>query len=1012
MNPNFEQEQAINSFEGTCLSAGAGAGKTFVIVEHFFALITKEIKKIDQSQIDIIQIREIIKKVVVITFTVKAAEELFFRLEKRSKSYALEHPWGKLVAENINFCFVGTIHSLCYLILNDLNLADLKSCEITDDFILKAKVQKIFNSFVEMKGDEIQNREELDLIYKSLVEIVADPRKRFSWNQDLSYHESYDEEILSFLEITEPVTDISFTVSAKPLKWELLLNDYLVATKVKDPLDRYKAYLELFEKYPRLVSPKKDKVEAIINFTFLNLKEFKKKILAFSKNKKLFCENSAASFYCLLKEAVCYIEKYYYIDGLIGFSDLEYLSLKYKDKLQGKIQKLIVDEFQDVSKTQGDIFSNLIDSDYSRIYCVGDKKQAIYSFRGGEVSVFERFENNINNSFQLESNYRSRSEIVEFNNSIFSEILNVKVSQKPFLENSGFVRLNEFDNSYSDDENLRELEALATYEVLIKNISDPNINSLAVLYRFMSASLSLVEILIQEDKSFKATLKIKHSEDPLSSMFYLLTDYFLGKRKIESVIRLINAYFELLNINCIVRVNDLIDLKEQIQVWGIYHSYVQFLLKMSIVFTYSENVLKKIYNICTYYNEDISLINKSSKFFNNDVLKFKIQNAKGLEKDLEIMSTHASKGLEFDSVIVGAIMTNARGRSVKTIIGEKIESFSILDKKRNKVFSPSLFNEHLLTKDKNYLESMRLFYVAATRAKINLDFVFFPEYEKKLSDNSWGRVLINQLESTNCQFIKRTIETKRNVPKKSRPLFHRADLGIIEKKPPLYVGFIPEMSVTKLASIVLCPKKFYFSEVLKISSDELEIFCLKSSPEIIEKNIVSDSKRGILIHKVIESFLLEGKENKKYENILKFVSSQIKGLENLKKYIEKNIKFDIEGFVINGTIDFIVLDNKSKTLEIWDFKTGSKDLDKEPQYKAQLKLYLYGFSKEIKSFDYKLKSKIVYVDEELVVEDDYASFEEISNDVFNIFKMTEKLSIENNNHCAKCEYLKICQSSK
>ena len=47
--PNAEQLQAINSKNGVLLSAGAGSGKTFVIIEHLLCLIEEKCKTISLS---------------------------------------------------------------------------------------------------------------------------------------------------------------------------------------------------------------------------------------------------------------------------------------------------------------------------------------------------------------------------------------------------------------------------------------------------------------------------------------------------------------------------------------------------------------------------------------------------------------------------------------------------------------------------------------------------------------------------------------------------------------------------------------------------------------------------------------------------------------------------------------------------------------------------------------------------------------------------------------------------
>jgi ATP-dependent exoDNAse (exonuclease V) beta subunit len=113
----------------------------------------------------------------------------------------------------------------------------------------------------------------------------------------------------------------------------------------------------------------------------------------------------------------------------LTFGDIEYLvalGLENADDL-ARIQKtysyFIVDEFQDTSALQFKIIQSLIGNDYQKLFCVGDAKQAIYGFRGGELSVFKDCALLVPQLRSLANNYRSQPEIIHFNNSLFSTVL-------------------------------------------------------------------------------------------------------------------------------------------------------------------------------------------------------------------------------------------------------------------------------------------------------------------------------------------------------------------------------------------------------------------------------------------------------------------------------------------------------------------------------------------------------------------------------------------------------------
>jgi len=97
-------------------------------------------------------------------------------------------------------------------------------------------------------------------------------------------------------------------------------------------------------------------------------------------------------------------------------------------RLATRFRHYLIDEFQDTSRLQWRNLSPLVDEALSSggtLFYVGDKKQAIFRFRGGDASLFDSVEDDYKDfsprETVLKKNYRSRKEIVEFNNQIFSE---------------------------------------------------------------------------------------------------------------------------------------------------------------------------------------------------------------------------------------------------------------------------------------------------------------------------------------------------------------------------------------------------------------------------------------------------------------------------------------------------------------------------------------------------------------------------------------------------------------
>ena len=94
-----------------------------------------------------------------------------------------------------------------------------------------------------------------------------------------------------------------------------------------------------------------------------------------------------------------------------------------KDSLRKKYKYAIIDEFQDTNQIQFDIFSNIFMCDNHNIIVVGDPKQSIYSFQGADIQVYYKAKKAIEDSggivCDLNKNYRSTSDMVNLCNELF-----------------------------------------------------------------------------------------------------------------------------------------------------------------------------------------------------------------------------------------------------------------------------------------------------------------------------------------------------------------------------------------------------------------------------------------------------------------------------------------------------------------------------------------------------------------------------------------------------------------
>ncbi|XBC37554.1 MAG: exodeoxyribonuclease V subunit beta [Buchnera aphidicola (Meitanaphis microgallis)] len=88
--------------------------------------------------------------------------------------------------------------------------------------------------------------------------------------------------------------------------------------------------------------------------------------------------------------------------------------------IRKKYPVLLIDEFQDTNFQQYKIFKKIYTSKKNLCIFAGDPKQAIYNFRGANISSYIKAKKNIKNKYQLNINWRSSKEMIKSINLLFS----------------------------------------------------------------------------------------------------------------------------------------------------------------------------------------------------------------------------------------------------------------------------------------------------------------------------------------------------------------------------------------------------------------------------------------------------------------------------------------------------------------------------------------------------------------------------------------------------------------
>jgi len=168
-----------------------------------------------------------------------------------------------------------------------------------------------------------------------------------------------------------------------------------------------------------------------------------------------------------------------------------------------KYNHYLIDEFQDTSRLQWENLFPLIDNSLGSGFfsmAVGDSKQSIYRWRGGDVEIMERDINNKINPQQrtisvLDTNYRSRKNIVDFNNRFFAalrsyyreekllEDIYSDIQQKTIINRGGFVSLQFIEEEGTKEDT--DLSVIARVQEVIGDCLERGfqLNDIAILVR-------------------------------------------------------------------------------------------------------------------------------------------------------------------------------------------------------------------------------------------------------------------------------------------------------------------------------------------------------------------------------------------------------------------------------------------------------------------------------------------------------------------------------------------------
>jgi ATP-dependent exoDNAse (exonuclease V) beta subunit len=683
------------------------------------------------------------------------------------------------------------------------------------------------------------------------------------------------------------------------------------------------------------------------------------------------------------------------------------------ERLGERYRHFFIDEFQDTSEMQWQNLIPLIDNALSgqddsgqkgTLMIVGDPKQSIYRWRGGKAEQFielSKDQNPFNNPDKklehLDKNYRSYSQIIEFNNDFFQLLSNEfsNADYKDLYENhsrqkinnklGGYVNISflpEIESSEDDDETLdkTDLYVLATLNTIKKVLKDGfEYKDIVILTRKRSQGIAVANYLTEQSIPLLSseTLMIQNATE-VRLIIHILK-YLKNSSDLESKANFLQYLAQ--NKQNELPVHDFIakgmELKEEVvfEKWlencnvelsfqnirkkSLYESVeiiiTKFLKTNENSETQSSGTAYVQYFLDIVLERDVRNQAGISDFLNywdKNSDKFSIPSPEGTNA-VRIMTIHKSKGLEFPVVIMPfAEEDYNRKPKDKLWLNSEEQDFDMPKVLVDNSSAIEEFGEEAsavynLKKQEELLDNINVLYVALTRAEEQLYII-----SQNVRPRKDGEYPSNMASFFIKYLIYQELYDENQL---EYPFGNPAKLSTKEKH-------IDTTKKIPIVSEVLNPKNIKIAqrEALMWGTHQQEAIEFGNVIHEILSFIASKKDVELAINKAIENGLITMlQKDVVFNAIIEIVNHQ----DLVEHFAEGNEVLNEKTIIQKqgGTIkpDRIVI-NKAKEVFLLDYKTGLPN----PKYKYQLENYQMAIEK----MGFKvIKKALVYIGVEIDV---------------------------------------------
>ncbi|MBP0969609.1 MAG: UvrD-helicase domain-containing protein [Oscillospiraceae bacterium] len=470
-----EQKQAVTGSGSILVGAAAGSGKTFVITERIARILSDRKMPVKASRL------------LMLTFSNAAASEMRQKIKKKLADMIAEDPSDEYLRDQqrlLRRAHIGTVHSFCQKILREFFSEagispDFSLCD--DNYSSTLREEALDEAFDRLCGEQPEKAALLTGNFgrsRSAREAMEAVLALHSFEENLVNAERWENGVLEKLKDDTPFTSsdaaaIEAGRLAESFRQVLTLLERAVRM-MEDENASGKGYEYLCsvrdccsEMAEALSADQWDTAVSIAAAGTPGSLTFQKSISdetkAAAKAAREIFKRILTGFGKVVTEDIEHGEKArsaqfgiasalitaerYFRDALnrikaermlLEYDDLESLviSLFYDEEgritetaraVSDRFDHVLVDEFQDTNERQKLIFDAVSDGG-RKLFCVGDVKQSIYSFRRADPSIFTQMrnecgENGRSEYISLHSNFRSSSDVIGAVNAVFDPLM-------------------------------------------------------------------------------------------------------------------------------------------------------------------------------------------------------------------------------------------------------------------------------------------------------------------------------------------------------------------------------------------------------------------------------------------------------------------------------------------------------------------------------------------------------------------------------------------------------------